>query len=346
MALFDANRLTSPISTDAPAGPDLVWEDIEQLERLATPVPPSYDGTQMIPGKDPDWNAVSRKALETSAKTRDLRVAVYLTSALLRTEAWQGLAEGLQLIDLLVRQLWDHVHPQLDPSDNYDTTLRESQLGRLSNAAVLRLVRVLPLARSRQFGNPRYRDVMIARGEQRPEAGEDVFDEKRLEAAFSNADLAQLASTRDQISTALESAVAIGETLSARNARNTLGGLTELLKGVLRVLDDRIQNRQIEAPAVANELEVGPDIQVARSSAATRAGAPAQISSHADVTTTLDRLIAWYQKSEPASPVPILLTRARRLVGKDFAAIVGDLLPGGVSDLDHFRGRDESEETE
>lgn len=341
MAIFDVNRLTSPLSDDAPAGPDLVWDDVTKLDQLATPVPPTYDGTKMVPGKDPDWGAVGRKALETSGKTRDLRVAVHLASALLRTEAWQGLAEGLQLIELLVKNHWDTVHPQLDPADNFDTTIRESQLGRLADAPVLRVVRVLPLARSRQFGNPRYRDILIARGDVRPEAGEDAFDERRLDAAFGASDLAQLASTRAQIGAALESAVAIGETLVARDARNTLVGLVDLLKNISRALDERIQNRPMEAPIPAAEAEGPVDAAPGRA----RGASPGQISSHADVTATLDRLIAWYAKSEPASPVPILLARARRLVGKDFAAIVDDLIPSAVSDLNLFRGREESEES-
>jgi type VI secretion system protein ImpA len=51
------------------------------------------------------------------------------------------------------------------------------------------------------------------------------------------------------------------------------------------------------------------------------------------VEQAIDRIITYYRKSEPSSPVPLILTRAKRLVGADFMTIVTDLAPGGKDNV-------------
>jgi len=58
-----------------------------------------------------------------------------------------------------------------------------------------------------------------------------------------------------------------------------------------------------------------------------------EIASSRDVEETLDRLIAYYAKQEPSSPVPILLARAKKLVGADFMTIVNEIAPGGADNV-------------
>ena len=46
-------------------------------------------------------------------------------------------------------------------------------------------------------------------------------------------------------------------------------------------------------------------------------------------------------KNEPSSPVPILLKRAKRLVGKNFEELLRDLTPDAVRQMRVFTGEDE-----
>ena len=57
-----------------------------------------------------------------------------------------------------------------------------------------------------------------------------------------------------------------------------------------------------------------------------------------DVLKTLDRILEYYARQEPSSPVPILLKRAKTLVTADFAAIVRNLIPDGMSQFENLRG--------
>lgn len=44
----------------------------------------------------------------------------------------------------------------------------------------------------------------------------------------------------------------------------------------------------------------------------------------------LDKICDYFERYEPSSPVPFLLKRAKKLVTKDFMAILNDLAPGGA----------------
>ncbi len=68
--------------------------------------------------------------------------------------------------------------------------------------------------------------------------------------------------------------------------------------------------------------------------------APGAIANRQDVLKTLDAICKYYAEYEPSSPVPVLLQRAKFLVTADFAAIVQNLLPDALSQLEVFKGPD------
>ncbi|AOD13666.1 hypothetical protein BER93_01620 [Xanthomonas fragariae] len=47
---------------------------------------------------------------------------------------------------------------------------------------------------------------------------------------------------------------------------------------------------------------------------------------------------AYYARNVPSSPVPMLLRRAQRLVGCDFLALMKELAPGGIDELQRVTG--------
>ncbi|HWW69918.1 MAG TPA: type VI secretion system protein TssA, partial [Duganella sp.] len=69
---------------------------------------------------------------------------------------------------------------------------------------------------------------------------------------------------------------------------------------------------------------------------------PGAIANRAAVTRMLDTACAWYAAHEPASPVPLLLRRARKLVDMSFIELLQDLAPDGLGQLAQVSGvRDE-----
>ena len=59
------------------------------------------------------------------------------------------------------------------------------------------------------------------------------------------------------------------------------------------------------------------------------------------MANALDKIISYYQRHEPSSPVPVLLTRAKRLVSADFLTIMKDMAPQGVDQVRQIGGIDD-----
>ncbi|HEX9005995.1 MAG TPA: TssA family type VI secretion system protein, partial [Bacteroidota bacterium] len=69
-------------------------------------------GSMVNAAGGPDYLVIRARAERIlGEKSKDLRVATYLAFALWQTEAIPGLAEGMQAIDLLVRQYWEGLYP-------------------------------------------------------------------------------------------------------------------------------------------------------------------------------------------------------------------------------------------
>ncbi len=343
MSAIDVEKLLSEISPDNPSGEDLEYDAaFMEMTRAAAGKPEQEMGGEVIPGEPPDWRDVKKRCLDLCARTRDLRVGVYLTRALAHTDGLGGFAEGLVMNRGLVERLWDHVHPKLDPDDDNDPTLRVNTVAGLSDPdTTVRTLRMLPLANSRRMGSFGLRDWEVATGVLPKPAGVDsVPDQTTIEAAFLDMDGTELEATAAGAAAALEATDGLDTALSmAVGAASSadLSGLRSTLKTIHVLLQQQLSRRGLgsgEAAAVEGGASEG-------GAAAVTGVMPAMsgpIQSREDVIRTLDQVCDWYSKYEPASPVPLLLQRAKRLVNKNFLEAVQDLTPSGVTEIQNIAG--------
>jgi type VI secretion system protein ImpA len=63
------------------------------------------------------------------------------------------------------------------------------------------------------------------------------------------------------------------------------------------------------------------------------AGIPGPIQTRTDVLRSLDAICAYYEATEPSSPVLPLLRRTQQLVGKNFTEILQELAPDTVAQV-------------
>jgi type VI secretion system protein ImpA len=63
------------------------------------------------------------------------------------------------------------------------------------------------------------------------------------------------------------------------------------------------------------------------------------IQSRQDVIRLLDQICEYYARTEPSSPLPLLLRRARRLAEMDFLQIVDELTPAMRAQLEPIVGK-------
>lgn len=349
MAFLDVAALLAPLSDDQPCGEDLEYDaGFGEMERAAAGRPEQQMGDSVVPAEEPDWRGVARMGKELFGRSRDLRVAVRLTQAGTRTAGIDGLRDGLALVQGLIELMWDHVHPQLDPDDGNDPTIRvNTLLGLVAPNESLRAIREMTLVTEKMLGPVRYIDVL---GEApTPAAGEDGprgLDSAQIDAIFDNCDAAEFEAALEAITSAVEAAQGIDAALAAKVGSHQapdLSALAKLLQEIAAALNERWQRRG-GAPADVGAVAGGEAGAPAGGGAAAPAPPPGTIASRNDAMVAIDKICDYFRKNEPSSPVPVILTRAKRLITKDFMSILQDIAPDGVDQFQILRGGDAEEE--
>lgn len=346
--MLDLTTLLSALDADAPCGEDLEYDaQFVAMEKAAQGTPERQFGNTLIAAEAADWRTVHSAALELFARTRDLRVAVYLTRAGLNLEGVSGFADGLALLEGLLAQYWEPVYPQLDPDDDNDPTLRINILLGLCDAeTTLQELRCAPLVTSRALGRFGLREVQIAAGVLAASSNDEETAPSldMINGAFQDAPLAALQETSAALHNAFTTVANIENIVTERvgviQAPN-LSALSALLKEMRHVLNEQLQLRGADVADAVEEDSVSA-AQAAPAATNVLAGTQrvitGEITSREEVARALDKICEYYAKYEPSSPVPFMLKRTKKLVRMDFMQILHDLAPSGTSEADTIFG--------
>lgn len=338
--------LLAPLGEESPTGPDLEYDpDFLALERAAAAKPERVMGDEVKAAEEPDWGTVSDLSHSLLERSRDLRVAVHLATASLRTSGLAGWVSGLGLVRGLLENFWDNVHPQLDAEDDNDPTARVNAVASLSDPqGALGYFATTPFVQSPRLGRFSLRDLRIANGEIKaaaPAEGEAPLPTlTEIEACCLDCDEAQLTGAAEAIAAALDHAKAIDQIFTER-----VGAAGPELKPLLTDTYDlkKFLEQQVARRSPQGE-EAGEGGEAASGEGGSGGGAGnGRINGPQDVIRRIEELCAYYDRCEPSSPVPLLLRRAQRLVGKNFADLLKDLAPGGMSELQTISGISDSE---
>lgn len=320
------------VKQEDPCGPNLEYDpEFLELEAAILGKPEVQYGDTVTPAVPPEWKVVRRLASGLLERSRDLRLAMALTRAELALGGIPGLAAGLALIERLLAERWDHVHPQLDPDDDMDPMLRINSLATLTDPAFLAEVREVTLLALPGLGPFSLRDLDIARGELPAPEGLAAVSVASIESALRDAAEDAVQAVTAALNGACASVVQIEMTLvrqvGSSQALN-LDGLTRMLRRGRDFFNE--QAAPAATVAATEPVQAGGTPSAAPAAPAAISG---EIASREDVLRMLDKIAAYYRQHEPSSPVPLLLERARRLVPKDFFEILEDLAPEGMSQL-------------
>ena len=316
----------------SPSGQNLEYDPVfTAMELAARPPEERQVGDSFVSDDEPDYRDVAEKARAVLERSHDLRAAVVLAMAELRLRGLEGFAEVTTYIRRCLQEYWETCHPQLDADDDDDPTMRiNAILGLADGQTVLPALKEVSLAEAQGVGRASLRDIAIAEGEISPPEGMgEVPSSALIQAVFTAADPAKLEERLDQARTIQGDLEAIDQVFAER----TPGDGPEL-DPLIRVVR-RIVGRLAEAVGVPADAS-GADADEAGGAPAAAGAAPSApgtINSPRDVEAALDRIIQYYEKQEPSSPLPILLMRARRLVGADFVTIIKDIAPGGMDNV-------------
>ncbi len=330
--MIDLDSLVIPVSPDAPSGPNLEYDPaFAELERLATGRPERQIGSTIAPAEPPEWKAVVPKALALLRASKDLRVAIHLSHALLTVHSYSGFAEALALIRRLVDERWDSVHPALEPEDG-DATRRLNALASLAHRDLLTSLRAAPILVTRAAGELQLRDIEAAK------AGRPLPGRPNVEAVVGSAPIDELAAAAAAVERCRAEANALEEAWAAHLPSPT-PDLTELKAALWRAAEPlRARLSQVQPSGGAAE---GSNGQTGPAADRAPEGSfdMSEIRSRDDVVRALDLICAYYARSEPSSPVPVLLERCKRLARMSFVDIVKDMLPDGLAKIETIAGK-------
>ena len=256
-----------------------------------------------------------------SLEPRTCRVAVLATRAALYRNGVGGFMEGIALVRGLLERHWAQLHPQLDPEDDNDPTMRITALAALSTTEMLLALRAAALVDSRALGPVSLTDMFP------PGSAPDTG---RIAGAFENADLATLEATAAALVTARLNVQAIDAVFDAQTGSRgpDFAALLDYFNKAHQALEQRLSGRR---PAVA-EVEAAP---VPGSPAAAAAPPPPRglsgdILTREDVVKALDKICDYYARHEPASPVPLMAQRCKKLVTMSFFEILAEVAPESI----------------
>lgn len=351
MSTIDVEALLQEVSPEAPCGPDLEYDPaFVALEQEAVGKPEVQYGETITPAVPPDWKVVRRMASELIERSRDLRLALHLARANLALSGIGGMADGIGLIEVLLDQRWDSVHPQLDPDDDNDPTMRINSLAILSDAGTLvRELKEAPLVVMPGLGPFTIKLLEIANGEQQPAADQEKIAIGSIESALADMDAERLEAGVAALKRVLDSVVNIEVILVRQVGSSQALNLDALTRPLRKAHEFLARQQQGGAGGETQDGEASGDAADDAPGAdgaprAARAGISGDIGSREDVLRMIDKLLQYYARHEPSSPIPILLERAKRLAPMNFFEIMQDLAPDGIAQLTVIRGPDGSEQ--
>ncbi|BCH33423.1 type VI secretion protein [Mesorhizobium sp. L-8-10] len=363
--MIDIPLWLNPLDGENPSGESLRNDPrFHELERLAEPQLTVVRDDRNNPTSQvtvpADWSAVLNKAEELRVQGRDLRLLVLVTRALANMDGLSGLADGLTLIARTFDEHWETMHPELRSGvPPQDAALRRiNALLELQNdqAGLLCDLKQTAFFAPRGIGPISGHDLQqgllddqtvlneAASGLNGTEkaallsAHEQLVKRVRAGCAAhadqAEAEMADLIAGGRRAIAALDAVdAALGAKLG--NGKAAVPGLRRFLERMLSTLERGIANR---APPPADAVpaasspgngqgdawHVPPGGTVALSS---------RLSSREDVIRCLDLVIAFYDRTEPSSPIPHLVRRIRRMVPMDFIELMEDLAPSGLKEF-------------
>lgn len=355
---IDVDKLLEPIAGDNPCGPDVRYDpEYAALMELAKGKPEQEitEGSgptavrKIVPGEEPSWSEVRRGCETILGRAKALRVGLFLTVSLIRLEGYPGLAQGMTLLHGLLDKFWDNLYPELDPEDPNPALERINIIASMATPAdsygdVVRFQnRILesPITESVQVGRYSLRDVDLSNSAPSGDAAKEYRGPTPalIDAAFQDTSAEHLQKIATAIATAKNKLQAIDTLLTTKCGAGNTCDLSPLKKTLVQV--EKVVGEQVAKKTGGPPPESGGNTPAGGGAAAAPAAALAgEVRSRQDVLLALDKIVQYYAKNEPSSPVPMLLNRAKRLVSMGFFEIVQDLTPEAIPTLSKIAGQE------
>ena len=309
----------------APCGPDLEYDnDFLALTQASAGKPESQFG----PAEPPDWRAVVDRAEALLARSRDLRLAIFWLRAKLHLAGYGALPLGLTLINGMIDQLWEHLHPQPDP-DDADPYARVNALAALREPdGLIGDLRESRLVQDRAIGDLTVRHASVALGLLSAADGETPFGKSQVSRMLGDA-LVKTPALRSQCQDAVtltRQLIALVNDKLGNDTAPDLRPLYVLVNGVAGLLP----GNDADSTAGNGDTQVDADA-TGGGGAGARRNLSGAVHSREDAIRAIDLVCEYLERAEPTNPAPLFLRRARQLIGQNFLQLIKALAPEALS---------------
>ena len=319
--MAELDTLMEPVASEPPVGPDLSYDPERQQIEEAFELARVADSGE---GETPEWLTVIRSIKSQSGRTKDAWLAVYLARAGARSQQLSVVALGCQYLASMLETWWDEMHPQLE---EYGFQGRKGACDSLASLGDF----VLPLRRVVVVEHPRLGRYTGEDLERFAREGDSASGIGMFRAAIADmpadeieAIIAQVDTIRSAIGRVDAVLVEHGDSGAATNFTVTYEALDTIRSTFGNLTGHGAQAEVLDVAEVA-----GGGGAAAASPGSAVSG---RIDSRADVVRALEAIIDYYGRAEPASPVPIVLTRAKAWVNMDFLNVLRDIAPDSLRD--------------
>jgi type VI secretion system protein ImpA len=338
--------ILAPIAGENPSGIDLrydtkllVYDKIKEARRKDDDL---AQGDWQTERKAANYPLVIKLAQDTLVTvSKDLQLAAWLTEALLATEHYRGLCQGITLCHSLLTQFWDTVYPVIEDGDR---ELRAKPLSWIGSMLDVPL-RSVPLAHS-GYSWFAYKDSRVVGYEDQVKTDKERQTRSELieagklppemfDKAFAETPKAfYLAAEKDLDASLL--ALETLETYCDERFEDDAPAFTKLknaLKDVRQTVHTLLNKKREKEPdpvevipvAAAQKAKAGEEDNVSSASAGTLASLSlAEPADRRQAVAVIATAAAFLRKQEPLSPAPYLILRGLRWGELRTASRLGD----------------------
>ncbi len=330
--VVDLDALLQPVSDENPAGESLrysgLYDEISEARRADVDVNQGEWQTEL---KVADYRRVVELATPALTSTsKDLQIAVWLSEALVKLHSFVGLRDGLKLVTGLQENFWEGLHPEIDEGD------MEGRANAIAwfDLQAAKAVRTCPITAgagysftdwqdAKRFDIPANLETLEADAQAKfNELKAQAEAERRVTADMWKVAMAQsrrpfyetLNFTIDECSSGL---IDLNRVIDDNFDRNQTPGLSNLKKAIDEVqsqVKKLLEKKRLEEPSeedVAEEYveETSDSGEVTTASTGT-GGFGGPVKSRPEALKRLAEIAAYFQRTEPHSPVAYLVQRA------------------------------------
>jgi type VI secretion system ImpA family protein len=329
--MTDPDSILTPITGPDPAGPDLryegVYDRIREFRREDDAR--ATRGLWVTTLKVADWSAAAELCGEVlTSQSKDLQVACWLVDSVVARDGLAGLPPGFRLLASLCVAFWQTLRPRPQPDDEEDA--RQALFAWLDTRLAERVIQT-PIAVVDGTA-PIWQDHVAAQraaavsapkpSRRPPSAVPEPMDMATIETAIERTSNDFYRQTAQDLASCVEAIAHLKQVLDGlcEGRGPSFSRLSAVIAAISAFLRPHLLRRGISmdtnvTPAIIVDTEVAPETPPLRDEDTPRARSTdmpsaREIASREDAYRALEAVAMFLERSEPHSPVPLLIRRA------------------------------------